>query len=154
MPKSLRLSREEAWKVIADAHTGIFTSVKRDGTPVALPVWFAAFDQRIYVGGPSHRKKFARVRHNPRVSFLVESGTYWKELLGVHVTGEARVVTDPDVLERVSAALSAKYDAFRSPRPTMPDNTRAAYETEHTTIEIVPDDRILSWDNSRIELSE
>ena len=32
----------------------------------------------------------------------------------------------------------------------MPDATRAHYETAVTTIEIVPDDRILSWDNARL----
>ena len=153
VPGSLRLSREEAWDVITRSHTGIFTSLRRDGTPIALAVWFVAFDERVYISGPSHRKKFARVRHNPRVSFLVESGEYWKELVGVHLTGNARVVTEPDLLERVSEALRVKYEAFRTPRPEMPDDTRAAYETQHTTIEIVPDDRILSWDNSRIDLS-
>jgi hypothetical protein len=154
VPGSLRLSREEAWKVITDSHTGIFTSLRRDGSPITLAVWFVAFDERVYIGGPSHRKKFARIRHDPRVSFLVESGKLWKELVGVHITGRARIVTEPELLERVSAELNAKYAAFRSPRPSMPEETRAAYETQHTTIEIVPDDRILSWDNSRIDLSQ
>ena len=31
---SVRLGREEAWSVLADAHTGIFTSLRRDGTPI------------------------------------------------------------------------------------------------------------------------
>jgi hypothetical protein len=34
----------------------------------------------------------------------------------------------------------------------MPDATRAHYEVGRTTIEIVPDARILSWDNARLEL--
>ena len=32
----------------------------------------------------------------------------------------------------------------------MPSATRAHYETQTATIEIVPDDRILSWDNARL----
>ena len=52
--------------------------------------------------------------------------------------------------DRVMAALHAKYEGFRIPRPQMPLATRAHYETRSVTIEIVPDDRILSWDNSRL----
>jgi PPOX class probable F420-dependent enzyme len=154
MPKSLHLSRDEVWQTLEGAHTGIFTSLRRDGVPIALPVWFVVIDQRVYVSGPAHRKKFARVRRDPRVSFLVESGERWAQLRGVHLTGRARIVTEPDLLARVSDALHAKYDAFRTPRPAMPDSTRVAYETEATTIEIMPDERILSWDNGRLELAE
>jgi nitroimidazol reductase NimA-like FMN-containing flavoprotein (pyridoxamine 5'-phosphate oxidase superfamily) len=113
-------------------------------------VWFVAMDRRIYVSGQAHTKKFARIRHDPRVSFLVESGVPWVELMGVHVTGEARIVEAPDLRERVGIALHDKYDAFRIARSEMPDQTRAHYESEVTTIEIVPDDRILSWENARL----
>lgn len=151
---SIRLSDTEAWQVLADAHTGIFTSLRADGMPISLPVWFVAFDERVYLASPTRRKKVARVRHDARVSFLVESGLRWAELLGVHLTGQARVVTEPELVARVSDALHAKYDAFRSRRAAMPDQTRAVYEADATTIEIVPDERILSWDNARIPLDD
>jgi len=150
MPRSVRMTSADAWAVLERAHTGILTSLRRDGAPVSLPVWFVALDRRIYVAGPDHTKKFARIRNDPRVSFLVESGRLWAELVGVHLTGHARVLDDRNQLERVDAALDAKYAGFRTPHPDMPAATRAHYETQTTTIEIVPDDRILSWDNSRV----
>jgi PPOX class probable F420-dependent enzyme len=146
----VRLTPDEAWAVLERAHTGILTTLRRDGWPISLPVWFVALDGGLYIAGPARTKKFGRVRHDPRVSFLVESGDRWSELVGVHVTGRAHVVTDPALLARVAAALAAKYAAFRTPRAAMPDATRARYEGETTTIEIVPDERILSWDNSRL----
>lgn len=148
----IRLSREEAWAALEAAHTGIFTSLRRDGVPITLPVWFVAIDERIYISGPSHTKKVARVRRDPRVSFLVESGARWAELRGVHLTGRARIVTEPGLLERVAGALAAKYAGFRTPRSAMPDGTRAHYQVEPAVVEIVPDERILTWDNARIEL--
>lgn len=150
MGRSIRLSPDEAWARIAEAHTGILTSLRRDGVPVSLPVWFVVLDRRIYVSGPASTRKFARVRRDPRVSFLVESGTRWAELDGVHVTGQARLVDDPALLARVSEALDAKYARYRTPREEMPDPTRERYETAVATIVIVPDDRILSWDNARL----
>jgi PPOX class probable F420-dependent enzyme len=150
MTRSIRLSADEAWAVLGRAHTGVLTTLRRDGVPISLPVWFVALDRRLYVSGPAHTRKFARIAHDPRVSFLVESGERWVDLLGIHLTGTARVVDDAALAERVAAALAAKYDPFRLPRDEMPDATRTRYETATTTIEIVPDDRILSWENARL----
>src|SRR5690606_22581477 len=84
---SVRLSSDEAWDVLAHAHTGILTSLRRDGRPITLPVWFAVLERRIYVSGPATAKRHARVRRDPRVAFLVESGERWAELRAVHVSG-------------------------------------------------------------------
>jgi nitroimidazol reductase NimA-like FMN-containing flavoprotein (pyridoxamine 5'-phosphate oxidase superfamily) len=148
----VRLSAEEAWSVLAAGHTGIFTSLRRDGVPIALPVWFVVLDRRIYVSGPATAKKLARVRHDGRVSFLVESGERWRDLQAVHVTGRARVV-EPDeaaLLERVAAASDGKYAGFRTPREAMPDATRRHYSVANAVIEIAPDERMLSWHNARL----
>ena len=150
---SIRLSREEAWAFLTDAHTGIYTTLRADGVPITLPVWFVALDERIYVASPAHRKKVARVRKDPRVSFLVESGERWAELIGVHLTGRAHIVEDPERIAEVRALLDAKYGSFRSKRAAMPEETRSQYETEIVVMEIVPDERILSFDNARVELA-
>jgi nitroimidazol reductase NimA-like FMN-containing flavoprotein (pyridoxamine 5'-phosphate oxidase superfamily) len=144
------MSSDEAWQVIAGAHTGVLTSLRRDGVPISLPVWFVALDRRVYVAGPSHTKKFARIRRDPRVSFLVERGHRWAELAGVHLTGTAVFVDDAALVERVAGALDDKYAGFRTPRHEMPAATRERYEAAVTTIEIRPDERILSWDNAHL----
>jgi PPOX class probable F420-dependent enzyme len=148
--RGIRLSVDEVWQTLDRAHTGVLTTLRRDGVPISLPVWFVALDRRIYVSGPAQTKKFVRIGHDPRVSFLVESGERWVELLGVHLTGSARIVHEAELLERVAAALTDKYRRFRTPRDQMPEATRARYEAEVATIEITPDDRILSWQNARL----
>ena len=149
---SVRLSPDEAWAAVEAGHTGIFTSLRRDGTPIALPIWFVVLERRIYLSGQARAKRVARIRRDPRVSFLVESGERWAELRAVHLTGRARVVTDPELLARVAVSLDAKYRAFRTPRAAMPAATRAHYEGRLATIEITPDMRMLSWDNARLGL--
>lgn len=150
MARSVRLAPDDAWDVIEHAHTGILTSLRRDGAPVALPVWFVALDRRIYVSGPAGSRKFARVRLDPRVSFLVESGTRWAELVAVHISGDAQRLTDAALLARVGAALDEKYARFRTPRDQMPETTQAHYDTESATMEITPSGRVLSWDNAQL----
>ena len=138
--------------MLAEAHTGIFTSLRADGVPIAWPVWFVAMDERIYLDAVARTKKVARIRRDPRVSFLVESGIRWRELRGVQLTGRAAVLADPDVEARARALLRTKYAGFAGDRAAMPTATRAHYEADHLMIEIVPDERILSFDNSRIPL--
>lgn len=150
---SVRLRRDEAWARIAAAHTGIVTTLRRDGMPVALPVWFCVVDGAVHVRTLAKTKKVARLRRDPRVSFLVEGGTRWAELWGVHLTGTATFVDDPHTLARVDAALHEKYAAFRTPRSAMPDATRAHYETPHVVFRIEPEDRVISWDNARLGLA-
>ena len=40
-----RLTADEAWREIASAHTGILTTLRRDGMPIALSVWFVVEDR-------------------------------------------------------------------------------------------------------------
>jgi len=141
---SPRLNKEEAWEVLIAAHTGILTTLKADGTPISLPMWFVVIDERVYVTTPARAKKVGRVQRNPRVSFLVESGTRWVELEAVHLTGYARVVTDDEVRARVRNALDNKYAAFRTP-----GGDRNVDGVAMAIIEVTPDERMLTWDNTR-----
>jgi len=147
---SIRLSEDEAWEVLRTAHTGIFTTLRRDGFPVSLPVWFVVEDRTILVAGPAVTKKFARVRHDDRVSFLVESGERWRELCAVHVVGRAQIVEDPD-WAHVDELLDAKYLGYRTPRAEMPESARERYDSQRALVRITPEGRLLTWDNARFE---
>jgi hypothetical protein len=149
--RSIRLSRDEAWAVIAQTHTGIFTTLRRDGTPISLPVWFVVEDQVIWLSTPLSSKKVTRVRNNPQSSFLVESGRRWAELLAVHMSCVASIV-EGDRTAWVDAEKAKKYEADRTERSALPSTTRGYYEADRVAIRLDPSDRVLSWDNSRIGL--
>ena len=149
---SVRLSADEAWAVLEGSHTGIFTTLRRDGMPIALPVWFVVLDRTICVSAPSRTKKLQRLRHDPRASFLVESGEKWAELEAVHLTGTVEFVEDQADIERIADAIQTKYAPFQGDRSAMPERTREHY-AGRTFLRLVPDERIISWDNRRIPLS-
>jgi nitroimidazol reductase NimA-like FMN-containing flavoprotein (pyridoxamine 5'-phosphate oxidase superfamily) len=146
---NIRLTPDEAWVMLEERRVGIFTSLRRDGSPISLPVWYAPIDRRIYLHGPAKAKKFARVRNNPRVSFLCETGERWRDLCVVHLTGVARVVDDESVERLVATEFERRYSALRPPRVELPDSAKARYRG-FAVIEITPDERFLSWDNSRL----
>jgi len=146
---SIRLTPDEAWEVLGRAHTGILTTLRADGTPVTLPVWFVALDQTICFRTPSRAKKVARIRRDPRASFLVESGKCWAELRAVHLSGRVERVDDQAAKARIDAAIDEKYAPFRTARADMPASARDHYAA-WTFFSFVPGPRLLTWDNSRI----
>jgi PPOX class probable F420-dependent enzyme len=150
---SVRLSADEAWQFATEAHTGILVTLRRDGVPIATPMWFAVLDRQIYVQTPARSRKVARLRRDPRVSFLVEAGERWAELRAVHFTGRADVVDDPETLRRVTAEMERKYAGFRTARESMPEATRRHYATAFALVRIVPDTHVISWDNRKLRLA-
>jgi PPOX class probable F420-dependent enzyme len=147
----IRLTEDEAWEVVEQSHTGILTTLKADGWPVTLPVWFVVLDRTICLSTPRRAKKVARVRRDARASFLVESGERWAELRAVHLSGTIREVDDEATKDRIEAARDEKYAAFRTSPSEMPQAARDHYATM-AYLRLVPEGRILTWDNSRIEL--
>lgn len=145
----IRLTADEAWDVIAAARTGIFTTLRRDGTPIALPVWFVAEDRTVVIMTPASTKKISRVGHDPRASFLVESGEQWAELVGVHLSGRVEIITDETVAQHFDEAVNAKYADFRPKFAGLPDKTKKYY-AKNVFLRFVPEGKILTWDNSRI----
>jgi PPOX class probable F420-dependent enzyme len=145
----IRLTSDEAWEAVGAAHTGILTTLRRDGMPIALPVWFVVDDHTVAMMTPAGTKKIARVRHDPRASFLVESGERWVDLRAVHLTGRLEIVEDAAAISHIETAVNDKYVAFRPPLANLPAATTAYYASQ-VFLRFVPDGRILSWDNSRI----
>ncbi len=149
--RGVRLSADEAWATIEASHTGILTTLRRDGVPIALPVWFVVLDRAVYLSTPGGTKKVARIRHDARSSFLVESGERWVELKAVHLTGRATIVEPDEALDqRITQALDEKYADFRMPTQELPSATREHYARSRAVIRFDPDERILSWDNARL----
>jgi PPOX class probable F420-dependent enzyme len=146
----IRLSEEEAWAFVAGAHTGILTTLRADGSPVTLPMWFVVVDRSVCFRTFAPTKKVARIARDPRASFLVESGERWAELAAVHLNGRIEQVVDDDATQRIDAAIRAKYADFFSPRAEMPESAQRAYAAAKRFYRFVADPRILSWDNARL----
>jgi nitroimidazol reductase NimA-like FMN-containing flavoprotein (pyridoxamine 5'-phosphate oxidase superfamily) len=150
---SVRLSDDEAWQFVATRSTAIVTTLRRDGYPITLPVWFVVIDRAVYVRTPSSSKKALRVRHDDRAGVLVESGEQWAELKAVSFAARASEVSDNARRTQVLELLGAKYRRRRPSRSTLPAATVRHYETAETIIRFVPEGRLLTWDNAKVPLT-
>lgn len=82
------------------------TTFKRDGTPVATPVWVVGDGDRLYVTTPLETGKVKRLRHTSRV--LLAPCDVRGNLKGPQVDGEARLL-DADGSDRVLRLIDSKY---------------------------------------------
>jgi hypothetical protein len=89
---AFHLTDDEAWSDITTAHTGFFATLRRDGSPIVLPIWHVVVDRTIYFRTPRSAQKLVRIGRDPRGSFLVESGRAWGELRYVVLPVRAVVV--------------------------------------------------------------
>jgi PPOX class probable F420-dependent enzyme len=154
----VRLDDDEAWAELEAAHTGILTTLRRDGRPVSVPVWFAALERRVYVRTPAKTRKVDHVRRDPRATFLVERGDRWIELCAVMLHADVELVEPGDEYDTASAAIDEKYRGFGMKSPTMggkkvPDATKRHYAGRAALLRLTPVGDLVTWDNSRLRLS-
>jgi nitroimidazol reductase NimA-like FMN-containing flavoprotein (pyridoxamine 5'-phosphate oxidase superfamily) len=147
----VRLDASEIDAYLAQGHTGILTTLRRDGFPVSLPTWYVADSGRVYLNTPSKTKKLVRIRRDPRASFLVESGLAWAELEAVMLYGQVSEVEDETLRARIDGLLKDKYRAFRTQRAGQPDATRRHYSSG-VMLCFEPEGDPISWDNAKLRL--
>jgi nitroimidazol reductase NimA-like FMN-containing flavoprotein (pyridoxamine 5'-phosphate oxidase superfamily) len=149
----VRLTEEEAWERLANSHTGIITSLRRDGWPISLPMWFVALDRKIYMRTLAASKKALRIKRDERACFMVESGEAWKDLAAVVVPVRASLLdSGSDEARRALAALGAKYKGFGLPQKEVPEATRKHYGAGNVVIRLDPAGAMITWNNAKIRL--
>ncbi len=142
---------DELWQFLDDTHTGILTTLRADGWPLALPVWFVTAERRVYVQTPARTRKVAHVRRDPRVCFTAEAGVVWGELRAVVLTGRADILPAGEERDGVMVLVSEKYKGFGMAVDEMPDVTLRYYDTEAAVIRIDPDPHRVTWDNRKLQ---
>ncbi len=95
---------------IAKARCLSLTTFKRDGTPVATPVWFNVIDGKIYITTAADAWKVKRIRNNPRVEFA--TCTQRGKVTGPTIAGSARLLSS----EETEPVLKAKRRRYRTAR--------------------------------------
>jgi nitroimidazol reductase NimA-like FMN-containing flavoprotein (pyridoxamine 5'-phosphate oxidase superfamily) len=146
----IELDEDELWTFLAQGHEGTFTSLRSDGWPVSLPVWYVVEDGVVFLRTRPRTKKVARIQNDPRCSFVVSSGTRWADLKAAVLTCQAFAVDDEILRSVVLSLFDEKYATFRTPEAAMPPSSQKHYKGEPVVIRLDVVDGVLSWDNSRL----
>lgn len=111
----------------AAARAATLASVRRDGTPHAVPVCFALAGENVVTAvdhKPKRRQELVRldnIRANPSVELLVHFYVEeWSRLWWIRVRGRAARLETGTARERAIAALRAKYPQYERLPPQGP----------------------------------
>ena len=123
----MRLTEEEAQRLVETARVARLATVGADGQPHLVPVTFAVDGDLIYTTVDHKPKKSANlrrlrnVRENPRVALLVDHYTEdWDQLWWVRIEGWASVVDDERGLQDPLDVLAERYEQYQERRPAGP----------------------------------
>jgi hypothetical protein len=134
--------------------TLLFVTIRRDGSPVAHPLWFTKLGENVYVNTRRDSLKFRNVSRDPRVCAVVEAGETYFELRGVRIEARCQRVEDPDEISRVEAAQAEKDRRIESGMGEAPEwlsesRSRRLDRGERVLLRI-PIERIYTWDFSKL----
>ena len=104
-----KMSEDEVLAYI-DSKPGwaMLSTIGYDRSPHTVPVGYFRVNHKIYMGCRDKTQKVVNIERNPRVSISLESGTTMRELKGVLLRGNARVIRDQK--ERLTIShLAAQY---------------------------------------------
>jgi PPOX class probable F420-dependent enzyme len=123
----MRLDETEARRLFADAPVARLATVDSQARPHLVPVVFAVRGSRV-VFAIDHKPKDSRnlkrlnnIRHNPRVSLLVDRyDDDWSRLWWVRADGAASIHSEPAEMAEPIDWLVAKYPQYQRIRPEGP----------------------------------
>jgi Pyridoxamine 5'-phosphate oxidase len=147
------MSTEEQREFLESGHTAIVTTIRKDGRPSAVPIWYVMVDGHMYIGTPSRAAKLGHLKRDPRCCVLVETGEKWRELAALQFQADAVILESGPEAAAADAASEVKYEAFRTPPEQMPASAQALYG-DSVWIRLDPVGEAVTWKNSKIRLRD
>jgi PPOX class probable F420-dependent enzyme len=145
------MTAEEQRDFLENGHTAIVTTIRKDGRPSAVPIWYVMSEGRMYIGTPSVAAKLGHLRRDPRCCVLVEVGEKWRELAALQFQADAVILEDGPEAAAARAASDDKYHAFRTPAEQLPAAARALYG-DSVWIRLDPVGEPVTWKNEKMRL--
>jgi PPOX class probable F420-dependent enzyme len=88
-----------------DAKNIWFASVRPDGRPHLVPIWFVWHEGKVWISTGVGSRKDKNIQQNPHVSVSLEDGTN-----PVVIEGEARQETDLTIRDQLAPLFMEKYE--------------------------------------------
>jgi len=128
------MSPDDMVEFLAQPHVGVLATLRRDGRPYTVPVWFLHQDERFWITGTYDRVWCKQLFVDPRASLCIEAMAPVAGHVGVDGVVTAHELPDFDIWP-TSRRLVDKYVA-----PEQRDAFFANMRTEHRLLfELTPE---------------
>jgi PPOX class probable F420-dependent enzyme len=121
-------------EVLRQPHVGVLATLRRDGRPYTVPVWFLHLDGSYWISGTYERVWCKQLLADPRASLCIEA----MAPVAGHVGVDGRVVAHEPPGEDIWAVSRQLVDKYVAPEGR--DGFFVNMQTEHRLLfELVPD---------------
>jgi len=103
------MKKQEEERFLRNGRILRLASLHEDGSPHLVPVWYIYEDGRLYVATSDTSRKARNIKKSGRVAFCVDVGEGYEDLKAVIGKGNARVITDSNVVEDKGKKILLKY---------------------------------------------
>jgi Pyridoxamine 5'-phosphate oxidase len=143
--RRIAMTPQEIDEFLTVQRTARVATTNGDG-PHVTPLWFIWDGGALWLYSITKSRRWADLRHDPRVAVLVDDGTEFLQLHGVEITGEVTIVgevprggEDCPRLLAPERSMARKYFGIDQ----MP------YDERHAWLKVTPQ-KITSWDFRKI----
>ena len=153
---NLALSRDEQDAILADEWNMRICTVSPSGRVNATPLWFVWHDGRVWAY--CRGQKVENMRRDPRCTVLVDRAEQFRELQGIMIQGEARILedaaaedADADLVE-VRRIYGRKYAGGHGEpvREGEPAPMAASARGRSWRWVVITPTHVVTWDNTKL----
>lgn len=145
---AVSMSADEVEAFLAGSMKVQVGTIGPDGAPHLTTLFYVLDEGRIAFWTYGSSQKVLNLERDPRITCLVETGIDYFELAGVSVQGTAEVVTDPDRVRSIGAAvvraMAGGADLGEAGRGLVEKQLR-----KRVGIVVTPT-KVVSWDHSKM----
>lgn len=87
----------------------LLATLQRDGAPLAMPMWFVADTDSLYMVSVADTQKVRNLRRDGRVCVVLESGARGTEIRGISIQGHVVFLEQAHAYQPVVDRLVRKY---------------------------------------------
>lgn len=149
---AIAMTPDEIGDFLRQTETGVLTTLGRDGWPHSVAMWFVVADDSLRMWTYRKSQKVKNIQRDPRVAFLIESGSSYGELRGVLVRARAELLEGFDDTRAIGVALNDRYVVASNPSAAGDPAILAEIDRQaHKRVGIVVRfDRVASWDHRKL----
>lgn len=103
-----RMSQELLDEFLQQPHVGVVATLRQDGRPYTVPIWWLWHEEAIWLIGTTTRVWCKQLKRDPRVSLCIEAGAPTPGHVGIDGTAEAKELPDFDIWP-IARLLSEKF---------------------------------------------
>jgi PPOX class probable F420-dependent enzyme len=133
------------------SRTATVASIGPGGLPHVVAMWYGLIGDAVCIETKAKSQKAVNLRRDPRMVFMVESGTSYDTLRGVSLEGTVTIIEEADGEEYWAAARSV-FERYTGPYTDEAFPALQFMMNKRIVAKLVPQ-RIRSWDHRKLGLA-